>query len=141
MDSVKKNSFQALKFFPSIKIHKVGFREQSLIGRHDNMKDMSQRFIQQCWMLFLGFFVYSWIFRSRKLQNFEKSSKIFKNVAQIKSLCSSFSQNHFLTDSWRKYWKIGFRVFTYSPTIYALSNVAASPLTHDFTFYKEIREH
>ena len=99
------------------------------------------RFIQQCWMLFLTFFVYSWIFRSRKLQNFEKSSKIFKNVAQIKSLCSSFSQNHFLTDSWRKYWKIGFRVFTYSPTIYALSNVAASPLTHDFTFYKEIWEH
>ena len=36
-------TFQASKFIPSIEIHKVSFREQSLIGRYDNMKEMPQK--------------------------------------------------------------------------------------------------
>ena len=50
------------------------------------------RFIQQCWMLFLTFFVYSLTFRSRKLQNFEKSSKMWHKLKAyvqtfLKTIC------------------------------------------------------
>ena len=40
-----RNSFQTSKFIPSIEINKVGFREQRLLGRHDNVKEIPQNII------------------------------------------------------------------------------------------------
>lgn len=36
-------TFLESKFIPSIEIHKVSFREQSLVARYNNMKEMPQK--------------------------------------------------------------------------------------------------
>ena len=41
-----RNSFQTSKFIPSIEINKVSFREQRLLGRHDNVKEIPQNLFQ-----------------------------------------------------------------------------------------------